>query len=271
MPPNRSGRDDGAHLCGGGAVKGTLMIGLLAVTSLSADPAWAQCAADALGTSRTLTLKREPAAYGVPQHAALPLAAGEVVITFDDGPRPESTPRVLAALRQQCVRATFFMLGDAMARNPALARQVRAEGHSTALHSDTHAHPASQSAAEQLADLAAVQKAYRRAFDVDAPAWRFPFLEETPTLTDALKAQAITIMSVDLSIDDWLPDQSPRVLADRLVERLAHVGRGIILMHDAQDQTADALPLLLATLKSHGYRVVHLEWEPGLPARTPRP
>ena len=238
------------------------MVGLLALTSLCGDPARADCAADTLGTSRTLTLKREGAAYGVPQHAALPLAAGEVVITFDDGPRPESTPRVLAALRQQCVRATFFMVGESLARNPALARQVRAEGHSSGLHGYTHAHAASQSGAEQLADLGAVQAAYRGAFGADAPAWRFPFLEETATLTDALKAQAITIMSVDVGVDDWLPDQSPRMLADRLVERLSHGGRGIILLHDAQDQTAEALPLLLTTLKAHGYRVVHVEWEP---------
>ena len=244
-------------------MKTRFLMGLLAITSLAGDAAWAGCGADVLGTSRTLTLPREGAAYGVPQHAALPLAPGEVVITFDDGPRPESTPRVLAALRQQCVQATFFMVGEPLARHPELARQVRAEGHSTGLHGNTHAHAQAQSKAEQLADLEAVQSAYRGAFGVDAPAWRFPFLEETPTLLDTLKAQAVTVMSVDLAIDDWLPDQSPRVLADRLVERLSHTGRGIILMHDAQDQTAAALPLLLATLKAHGYRVVHLEWAPG--------
>ena len=246
------------------------MIGLLALGVVAGGPARADCGPDVLGTSRTLTLERAPAAYGVPQHAALPLAAGEVVITFDDGPRPESTPQVLAALREQCVRATFFMVGEPLARNPGLARQVLAQGHSIGLHGNTHAHAPAQTAAEQLADLLAVQEAYRRAFDVGAPAWRFPFLEETPTLIDALKAQAITVMSVDLAIDDWLPGQSPRMLADRLVERLSHAGRGILLMHDAQDQTAAALPLLLATLKAHGYRVVHLEWASAPPTRTPR-
>ncbi len=132
-----------------------------------------------------MTLKREPAACGAPQHPGLPLAAGEVVLTFDDGPRPESTLKVLAALRQQCVQATFLMVGESLARNPAPARQVRAEGHSIGLHGYTHAHAAAQSEAEQLADL-----------------------------------------------------------------------------HDVQDRTADALPLLLTTLKARGYRVVHLEWEP---------
>jgi peptidoglycan/xylan/chitin deacetylase (PgdA/CDA1 family) len=67
-------------------------------------------------------------------------------------------------------------------------------------------------------------------------------------------------MSTDVGIEDWLPDQGPQLLADRLVERLAASGGGIVLLHDAQDQTAAALPLLLRTLKTHGYRVVHLEW-----------
>jgi peptidoglycan-N-acetylglucosamine deacetylase len=244
------------------------MMTLLAFAAAAAEPARAECGPDVLGTSRILTLEREPAAYGVPQHAALPLAAGEVVITFDDGPVPETTPKVLAALREQCVRATFFMVGEPLARNPALARQVLAQGHSIGLHGNTHAHAPPQTAAEQLADLQAAQEAYRRAFGAVAPAWRFPFLEETPTLLDALKAQAVTVMSVDVGIDDWLPDQSPRMLADRLVERLSHTGGGIILMHDAQVQTAAALPLLLATLKAHGYRVVHLEWAPAPPTRT---
>ncbi len=239
--------------------------GLVAVTVLAGDAARADCGANVLGTSRTLALPRAAAAYGTAQHAALPLAPGEVVITFDDGPRPESTPRVLAALRRQCVKATFFMVGEALARNSGLAQRVRAEGHSTGMHGYAHAHAASQPEADQLADLRAVEDTYRRAFGEPAPAYRFPFLEETPTLVDALNSQGITIVSVDVGIDDWLPAQGPRMLADRLMERLAPAGRGIILLHDAQDQTADALPLLLARLKAGGYRVVHLEWEPVSP------
>ena len=244
---------------------------MAALVASAAVPAWADCGADALGTSRTLTLPREAAAYGAPQHGVLPLAPGEVVLTFDDGPRAESTPRVLAALRAQCARATFFMVGEALARDPALAQRVRAEGHSVGMHGNTHAHAAAQTPAEQLADLHAVRETYQRAFGEPAPAYRFPFLEETPTLVQALKSQGTTIMSVDLAIDDWLPDQKPRMLVDRLMERLTPLGRGIILMHDAQDQTADALPLLLGALKAGGYRVVHLEWAPAFPASTPAP
>src|SRR6476469_2416107 len=87
--------------------------GLVLVASISAAPA-AECPRkDALGTSRVLTV--DPAIYprvglrSFPQ--TLPLEDHEVVLTFDDGPWPRTTPKVLAALAQECVRATFFLIG----------------------------------------------------------------------------------------------------------------------------------------------------------------
>lgn len=101
---------------------------------------------------------------------------------------------------------------------------------------------------------------YRAALGAEPAAWRFPFLEETPTLRAALKAHGLTVMSVDAGAEDWLPDQTPQMLATKLLGQLAQSGGGIILLHDAQDQTAAALPFLLQSLKSNGYRVVHVRW-----------
>src|SRR3977135_3994907 len=70
--------------------------------------------------------------------ATLPLAAKEVVLTFDDGPWPGPTNRVLDALRHECVRATFFLLGRNAAANPALARRELADGHTVAHHTFSH-------------------------------------------------------------------------------------------------------------------------------------
>ena len=221
----------------------------------------ASCPEDALGTARVLPLVREAAAYGRAQHAPLSLAPGEVVITFDDGPRPESTPAVLKALEHECVRATFFMNGQPMLDHAALAREVRARGHGIGLHGFRHPHFPALPEAEQLADLHEIEAAYREVFGGSAAAYRFPFLEETPFLRGVLAASRYTVMSVDVGIDDWLPDQTPQQLADRLVQRLGDTGGGIVLLHDVQDQTAAALPLLLRTLKTRGYRVVHLEWQ----------
>ncbi|GJJ00048.1 polysaccharide deacetylase [Duganella rhizosphaerae] len=220
----------------------------------------ADCGADKLGTARTITLKREAALYGALQHAPLPLKKGEVVLTFDDGPVPETTPLVLKALADQCARATFFMVGSNLEKSPELARRVVAAGHSTGVHSQTHPHLSAMSAPEQLADLRQVLAAYQAVFRKATPAYRFPYLEETPTMLAALKEAGITVMSVDLGINDWLPEDTTDILVQRLVKSLDDTGGGIILMHDVNVPTAQALPALLKLLKQRGYSVVHLEW-----------
>ncbi len=231
----------------------------LVLAAAAAQPA---CGADTLGTVRTATLSREAAAWGTAQHAALPaLAPKEVVLTFDDGPRPESTPVVLKALAEQCVQASFFMNGEPLSAHPDLARQVRDAGNSVGMHGNRHEHFPQLPPAAQLADLDAMTAAYRATFGVEPPAYRFPFLEETPTLRAALQERRVTVMSVDAGAEDWLPDQTPQMLADKLLGQLAKSGGGIILLHDAQDQTARALPFLLQQLKANGYRVVHLRWQ----------
>lgn len=235
----------------------------LAMTALSSAAATAatSCPPDALGTSRTLTLPRAAGAWGTAQHAPLPgLAPREVVLTFDDGPRPGSTPAVLKALADQCVQATFFMNGEPMASHPELARQVRDAGHGVGMHGQRHEHFAQLTPAAQVADLDAMVASYRAALGSEPAAWRFPFLEETPTLRAALGERGLTVMSIDAGAEDWLPDQTPQLLATKLLGQLAKSGGGIVLLHDAQDQTARALPFLLQVLKRHGYRVVHVTW-----------
>ncbi|MCE4556976.1 polysaccharide deacetylase family protein [Pelomonas cellulosilytica] len=237
----------------------TLIMATLTTAAFAAPPA---CGSDALGTSRTLTLRREAAAWGTAQHAALPgLAPREVVLTFDDGPRPESTPLVLKALADQCVKATFFMNGEPLRQHPETARQVRDAGHSVGMHGFRHDNFSQMPAAAQLADLDAMVAAYREVLGDEPAAYRFPFLAEAPALLAALKDRGLTVMSVDAGAEDWLPNQTPQMLADKLLGQLAKSGGGIVLLHDAQDQTARALPFLLSALKGGGYRVVQLRWE----------
>jgi peptidoglycan/xylan/chitin deacetylase (PgdA/CDA1 family) len=227
-----------------------------------APPATGACSADRLGTARTLTLKREAAAYGKLQYAPLALAKGEVVLTFDDGPRPETIAKVLDALAGQCVLGTFFMTGRNMADYPALAREVVSKGHAAALHSFNHPHLSQMTAADQLADFEQGIQAYSSALGSAPAAYRFPFLEDTPTMLNALKTKNMTAVSADIGIDDWYPnDMSKEELVRRLLQRLEAPGGGIILLHDANGPTADALPALLQALKDKGYKAVHVRWE----------
>jgi peptidoglycan/xylan/chitin deacetylase (PgdA/CDA1 family) len=240
----------------------------LALTALASHgPAAAQgaagaCPSDRLGTSRTLTLKREYAEYGTVGHAPLPLAKGEVVLTFDDGPRPETVNRVLDALADQCVRATFFMVGQNLVAHPELGPLVASRGHATGSHSFSHPQLGQMTPEAQLKDLEQGIQAYVAAFGSTPPAYRFPFLGETPTVLDALKAKRITVMSVDTGIDDWAPnDQRTDVMVRRLLDNLKAKGGGIILMHDANEPTAVALPAMLRAIRDNGYKVVHVRWE----------
>jgi peptidoglycan/xylan/chitin deacetylase (PgdA/CDA1 family) len=233
----------------------------LLLAALAATNAVAQCGPDQLNTARTITLKREGAQYGAQQHTALPLKKGEVVLTFDDGPSADNTPLVLKALSDQCAKATFFLIGEHINQQPDLARRLIREGHSAGIHSNTHLHLASMTPEQQLEDLKLSRAAYKTVFGVEPPAYRFPYLEETPTLLDALKRDNITVASIDMGINDWIPEDTTAILAQRLTESLDKAGRGIILMHDANGPTAKALPTLLKVLKDKGYKVVHLEWE----------
>src|SRR5215468_7324657 len=117
---------------------------LVAVAAAAPQAATAQAAcpgnADALSTERVLVV--DPATYPrvgrkhFPQ--TLPLQPKEVVLTFDDGPEPASTSRVLDALKRECVRASFFVLGRSAAAHPALVRRALQEGHTVAHHSFAH-------------------------------------------------------------------------------------------------------------------------------------
>ena len=95
---------------------------------------------DALGTSRTLVVDpREHPRIGTMQYAeTLPLADGEVVLTFDDGPLPRYSNRILEILASQCVKATFFLVGRQAQANPEGVRKVRDAGHTVATHSQNH-------------------------------------------------------------------------------------------------------------------------------------
>src|ERR1700761_7494381 len=115
--------------------------------SLAATLAWnaraqaAQCTnKDALGTSRVLQVDAASTPRvglkSFPQ--TLPLEDHEVVLTFDDGPWPPTTPKVLAALASECVHATFFLIGKPASEHPELVRRIAAEGHTVGHHSWTH-------------------------------------------------------------------------------------------------------------------------------------
>jgi peptidoglycan/xylan/chitin deacetylase (PgdA/CDA1 family) len=218
------------------------------------------CGAEALGTSRVLQMPREGAAYGREHYGPLKLAPDEFVLTFDDGPRPGTTERVLQALKAECAKATFFMNGEPMIQHVELAQRVKAAGHTVGMHGYKHSAFGSLPAKEQLADLEAMQKMYRYVIGGEPAAWRYPYLAETPVLREALAKQNVTVLSADVGLQDWREGKTAEQLAEDLITGVRQRGGGIVLLHDVQDVTAKALPQLLRLLKQQGWKLVHLQW-----------
>jgi len=228
---------------------------------------------DALGTERVLMVDVRATPRVGRKHFAstLPLAPKEVVLTFDDGPWPGATERVLDALHRECVKATFFLVGARAAENPRLARRVLAEGHTVAHHTFSHRllDHLSVAAAEAEIDrgIAAVEKAlYGRLNQTSAALFfRFPGFASSPALLDRLSGRGIVVFGADLWASDW----NPMFPADQLhlvMNRLGATGGGILLFHDTRAQTAAMIPAFLRALKRQGYRVVHVMPAAGLPA-----
>jgi peptidoglycan/xylan/chitin deacetylase (PgdA/CDA1 family) len=219
---------------------------------------------DALGTARVLDVDAAvtPRVGRKQFPQTLPLAPKEVVLTFDDGPWPGTTERVLEALRQECVRATFFLIGRNAQAHPALAQRELAEGHTVAYHSFSHPMlnhmPIAAAQADIDRGIAAVNSALLRPAD-HAPAtafFRFPYFAASPPLLDWLERRRMVVFGADLWASDWNP-MSPGQELQLILERVESTRGSIVLFHDTKAQTAAMLPQFLRALKARGFAIVH--------------
>ena len=243
---------------------------VIAALVLGTSPAWGGTVpcpgnADAIGTARVLLVDATtPPRVGRKQFSeTLALAPKEVVLTFDDGPEPATTPRVLDALARECARASFFLLGRNALAHPMLARRELSEGHTVAHH--TFSHPLldrmSVSAAEAEIErgFAAVDQALyvRSEHAPRTPFFRFPGFASSPALLERLERRGITVFGADLWASDW-NRMSPNQELALVLGRIEANRGGIVLLHDTQPRTAAMLPALLRALKARDYHIVHV-------------
>lgn len=238
-----------------------LMIAALAPIAASAQP----CPPQALGTARVLEVDAASTPrVGRKQYPqTLPLQRKELVLTFDDGPIPETTPKVLDALKAECVRATFFLLGRNSEAHPVLARRILAEGHSVGHHTYSHQNlskiPVANAEAEINRGFEEDDNAIygQRRNDPLTPFFRFPGFASTPGLLDTLARRRIVVFGADVWASDW-NDMSPSTQLHLILQRIEQVDHGIVLFHDTRAQTMHMLPEFLRELKKRGYRIVHV-------------
>lgn len=259
-------------------LSGLAALGALAVFASGAAQA-ADCPGrpDALGTSRTLVVDpTEHPRIGTMQYPeTLPLADHEVVLTFDDGPLPKHTKPILEMLDAQCIKATFFIVGEMAKAYPEMLREVEAAGHTIGTHTLTHPlrmnrMSLDQNKAEIDGGIAATAAALGDPAKV-APFLRIPGLLRSSEVEDYLQSRGIMTWSADFPADDWHRISAARV-AQLAISRLEAKGRGVLLLHDIQQRTQAALPTILRELKARGYRIVHVvRATPDLPKTPTQP
>jgi len=244
-------------------------------SAIVAPPAAAPKPAPAPALSKPVSTCANPDALGVARVVEIDTTGGpgfgfqhfkqfdfltdkEVVLTFDDGPWPGNTPAVLKALADECTKAVFFPIGKHATYHPEILRQVAAAGHTVGAHTWSHANLNTKKMTEQLAKdelekgFSAVKQALGAA---PSPFFRFPELQHGPAAMAYLGTRNVAMFSCDLDSFDFRSKDASQVV-NTVMTKLEKQGKGIILMHDFQKHTAEALPTLLSRLKAGGYKVV---------------
>ena len=160
--------------------------------------------------------------------AAYASSVQSIELTFDDGPDPVWTPRVLEALADLGLRASFFVLAPAAVARPDLVAAMQRAGHAVELHSYGHVRPTRQSHAEVESDTRAALAALARV-GVRPRRWRPPWGIATPAVHAVALAHSLTLTGWTLDTNDWRGDAAPTMLAAARDELRPGA---IVLLHD---------------------------------------
>ena len=213
-----------------------------------------------------------PMPYVVDMYGGTPQK--KVAITFDDGPDPEWTPKILDVLKQYGAKATFFQIGSEVEKFPGIAKRVYNEGHEIGNHTFTHPDISTISKRYFEVELNLTERLFESKLGVKPVLMRPPYaIDEAPDTADQVRpleiSQDLGYIAVGEKIDpnDWRdnPRRSGKEIADDVLANLPPCAPGnlrcgnIILLHDGggdRSQTVVALNLILAGLRDKGYQVV---------------
>ncbi|MHC5269261.1 polysaccharide deacetylase family protein [Enterococcus sp. LJL98] len=176
-----------------------------------------------------------------------------IALTFDDGPMAKTTPKILEILQKKKVRATFFMLGQNAKEYPDLVKQIHEDGHELASHSYSHPQLTGLSDKEIENEVKNTDKVIFDATGVLPKTFRPPYGAVNPTV-----AQVIGKPIIQWNIDslDWQSKSKNAVI--QMIQQTSNAG-GIVLMHDIQPATADALETVIDHLINEGYQFATIE------------
>ena len=217
------------------------------------------------------TFKTMPAPYTVDMYGSSPK---KIAITFDDGPDPQWTPKILDVLKEKGVQATFFLIGVEAEKNPGLTKRIYAEGHEIGNHTFTHPDISNVSKGYFEVELNLTERLFEGQLGVKPVLFRPPYsIDQEPDTADQVRplelAQQLGYITIGDKVDpnDWR--DNPRRPADEIVadvlKNLPPCSPGnltcgnIILLHDGggnRSETLKALPQIIDGLRQRGYEIV---------------
>ncbi|MGW6691360.1 bifunctional polysaccharide deacetylase/glycosyltransferase family 2 protein [Streptomyces sp. NPDC054961] len=209
-----------------------------------------------------------PVSYHIPDRT--------VVLSFDDGPSPEWTPKILKVLADRDIRADFFVTGAMTTRNPELIRQIVAGGHELGVHTFTHPDLVYQSHARISWELAQTQLALAGVAGVHSALFRPPYSSDASAMDDwnypvvkYVGARGYLTAFIDRDTDDWKRPGVEEIVKAAMPSK---PGAGeLILLHDAggdRTQTITALGQIIDKLQAQGYRFTTISEALGAPSAT---
>ena len=217
------------------------------------------------------TFKTMPAPYTVDMYGSSPK---KIAITFDDGPDPQWTPKILDVLKEKGVQATFFVIGVEAEKYPSLTKRIYAEGHEIGNHTFTHPDISNVSKGYFEVELNLTERLFEGQLGVKPVLFRPPYsIDQEPDTADQVRplelAQQLGYITIGDKVDpnDWR--DNPRRPADEIVadvfKALPPCAPGnltcgnIILLHDGggnRSETLKALPQIIDGLRQRGYEIV---------------
>lgn len=179
-----------------------------------------------------------------------------IAITFDDGPHQGLTTELLDMLDSLNVRASFFLVGKMVDRNPEITREIYARGHTVANHSYEHRNSSALSQQEFLDDLRRCCESIERNIPVRVRFFRPPGGNFTKEVLSLVEKAGLRTVLWDINSRDYT-GVSTKKLAERIISKSAP--GSILLFHSGVTSTIEALPVIVDALRKKGFEFVTLD------------
>jgi len=198
------------------------------------------------------------------------VAPKELILSFDDGPDPTYTNRILDILSIVDAKAMFFLMGPKVLTSPEIVRRAAQDGHIMGSHTMSHHCQANNAicaranggvAMTHEQAIADIRGGHQAIFDVLGfvdPFFRFPYGESDPSLVEYLASKQVAQVHWTIESEDWKARPNDELLAS-ILSQVDKVQKGIILFHDSQRRTLEILPEFLKTIYGLGYNLVILQ------------